>query len=192
MADQDRDDEAPEVDQEAIQRSYEYADIPGKRVFIFLGAFTLLIVLSVLGTTGFLIWVSADNQLTTPSPRQAVVPPEPRLQAAPAKDLERLRMREDAILNSYAWVDSEAGTVRIPVKRAMDLLANHNVQLNTSATASPTWMIGAKPAFEQQQTDTVTNTTTSEQGIYLPDTGYASPGASTFGTDFSYPGEFQP
>jgi hypothetical protein len=50
-------------------------------------------------------------------------PPEPRLQADPAADLAALRASEDARLHGYAWVDRAAGRVRIPIERAMALLA---------------------------------------------------------------------
>jgi hypothetical protein len=50
-------------------------------------------------------------------------PPEPRLQPAPIRDLEALRAREDALLGSYAWIDRDAGIVRIPIERAMEILS---------------------------------------------------------------------
>jgi hypothetical protein len=50
-------------------------------------------------------------------------PPAPRLQTNPRADLEQLRAEEDAALHGYAWVDRQAGTVRIPIERAMALLA---------------------------------------------------------------------
>jgi hypothetical protein len=54
-------------------------------------------------------------------------PPEPRLQKAPVKDLKEFRASEDAILNSYGWVDPEKGIVRIPVERAMELVAKEGL-----------------------------------------------------------------
>ena len=51
------------------------------------------------------------------------LPPEPRLQARPAADLARLREREDAELEGWSWADRKAGLARIPIERAMDLLA---------------------------------------------------------------------
>jgi hypothetical protein len=42
---------------------------------------------------------------------QTRVPPEPRA----------LRAREDAVLNSYGWVDKTAGVVRIPIDEAIRL-----------------------------------------------------------------------
>jgi hypothetical protein len=48
-------------------------------------------------------------------------PPEPRLQTNPRQDLADLRAREDETLNSYGWVDRNAGVVRIPIDEAMKL-----------------------------------------------------------------------
>jgi hypothetical protein len=50
---------------------------------------------------------------------QQQLPPEPRLQANPREDLREFRQREDAILNSYGWVDKGAGIARIPIDEAI-------------------------------------------------------------------------
>jgi hypothetical protein len=49
--------------------------------------------------------------------------PEPRLQISPQGDLEELRRNEDQILSSYQWIDRDMGVARIPIDRAMQLLA---------------------------------------------------------------------
>ncbi len=49
-------------------------------------------------------------------------PPAPRLQVDPRGDLDQLRATEQAQLDGYGWVDRHAGTVRIPIDRAMHLL----------------------------------------------------------------------
>lgn len=51
------------------------------------------------------------------------LPPEPRLQTTPTEDLRRVRSEEEAVLSSYGWVNRSAGKVRIPIARAIDLLA---------------------------------------------------------------------
>ena len=51
------------------------------------------------------------------------LPPEPRLQVHPVRDLRELRAAESTILDHYGWVDQQAGVVRIPIARAIDLLA---------------------------------------------------------------------
>jgi len=54
-------------------------------------------------------------------------PPEPRLQSKPVMDLKEFRAAEDAILTSYGWVDPDKGVVRIPVERAMELVAKEGL-----------------------------------------------------------------
>lgn len=51
------------------------------------------------------------------------LPPPPRLQTYPFDDIKGLRKEENRILNHYAWVDQNAGVVRIPVERAIEVLA---------------------------------------------------------------------
>jgi hypothetical protein len=51
------------------------------------------------------------------------MPPEPRLQPFPALELQALRQHEDDALSRYGWVDQKAGVVRIPIGKAMDIMA---------------------------------------------------------------------
>src|SRR5262245_43514888 len=55
------------------------------------------------------------------------VPPEPRLQSAPDTDLVRLRREEEQRLSSYAWIDSRQRLVRIPIERAIEILAERGL-----------------------------------------------------------------
>lgn len=54
-------------------------------------------------------------------------PPEPRLEPDPLAPLARLRAEEDAVLTTYGWVDRKAGTVRIPIDRAMENLVERGL-----------------------------------------------------------------
>ncbi len=49
-------------------------------------------------------------------------PPEPRLQTSPAADMEALRERDRALLQSYGWVDRAHGIVRVPIDDAKALV----------------------------------------------------------------------
>jgi hypothetical protein len=49
--------------------------------------------------------------------------PEPRLQPHPLADRARYEAQQRAILTRYTWVDRGAEIVRIPVERAMQILA---------------------------------------------------------------------
>ena len=51
------------------------------------------------------------------------LPAQPRLEVTPAKELKDFRAAEDQKLNSYGWVDQPKGVVRIPIDRAIDMLA---------------------------------------------------------------------
>jgi len=65
------------------------------------------------------------------------LPPEPRLQVSPPIDLIRLRDVEDVTLNNYAWMDQDTGRVRIPIQRAMDLLAERGLPSRSAAETQP-------------------------------------------------------
>ncbi len=56
----------------------------------------------------------------------------PNLQVDPHLDLLALRAREDQSLTSYAWIDQKSGIVRIPVERAMKLVAERGLPARTS------------------------------------------------------------
>jgi hypothetical protein len=77
----------------------------------------------------------AANPLTSSYGRQQ--PPEPRLQTKPVQDLRQMRTAEDAVLNTYGWVDQKAGTVRIPIARAMELLAQRGLPARPESGATP-------------------------------------------------------
>ena len=57
----------------------------------------------------------------------ARTPPEPRLEPLPLAPGQRLRAEEDAILTTYGWVDKEAGMARIPIDRAIEILAERGL-----------------------------------------------------------------
>jgi hypothetical protein len=61
------------------------------------------------------------------------LPPEPRLEETPILDLQAMRAAEDQVLNSYAWVDKPNGVVRIPIERAIDLLAQRGLPARPQA-----------------------------------------------------------
>ncbi len=56
-----------------------------------------------------------------------MVAPPPRLQVNPTIDLAQYEAAQKAKLNSYGWVDKSAGIIRIPIERAMDLIAQRGL-----------------------------------------------------------------
>lgn len=61
-----------------------------------------------------------------PSPiveaREDPVPPGPRLQSIPPRDMNDMRQEDREALTSYGWVDRAGGLARIPVERAKAIL----------------------------------------------------------------------
>ena len=54
--------------------------------------------------------------------------PTPRIQTDDGnQDVSDLHAREDLLLNNYSWIDESKGTVRIPIGRAMELLAQQGL-----------------------------------------------------------------
>ena len=51
------------------------------------------------------------------------IPAEPKLQTTEPADLKQIHNSEDQILGTYGWVDRQKGVVRLPIGRAMELLA---------------------------------------------------------------------
>jgi hypothetical protein len=52
------------------------------------------------------------------------LPATPRLQAVPTSDLAGYRAEQNAKIQGLDWVDQSAGTVRIPIRSAMQLIVN--------------------------------------------------------------------
>ncbi len=55
---------------------------------------------------------------------------EPILQVDPVADMAEMDEREDEWLNSYGWVDKDAGIVRIPIDRAIELTAEQGLAVS--------------------------------------------------------------
>jgi hypothetical protein len=53
--------------------------------------------------------------------------PAPQLEINERTELNDIRLREENTLSTYGWVDQNAGTVHIPIERAMDLLVQRGL-----------------------------------------------------------------
>jgi hypothetical protein len=67
----------------------------------------------------------------------------------PGQELKATRAAEDLMLNSYAWVDKDKSLVRIPIQRAIDLLAQRGLPSQRQSNESP--MNDAKQKRERNQ-----------------------------------------
>ena len=109
------------------------ADAPSFTAYEPSDASPWLIAALAAGVAGFLLLIPGLLMLGYPvAGQQAVMSelpriPSPRLQIDPAGDLAELRKIEAARLSSYAWVDRNGRIARIPIERAMDILAQRGL-----------------------------------------------------------------
>jgi hypothetical protein len=82
--------------------------------------------------------IPMDTRKVAPGyPNQAF--PNPRLETDERGQLNDIRLDEEHTLNSYGWIDQQAGTVRIPIERAMDLLVQRGLPVRSqNANSQPT------------------------------------------------------
>jgi len=137
------------------QVSHERADI---NVFQITG-FGIGLVISCIVVV-FAMWALFDflarreDRKNTPVPaamneQRQRIPPEPRLSGVvlengaisphpvyPRVELKEMRDDEDAILNTYGWVDPNKGTVRIPIDEAINIVSQKGLPSKPSPAGS--------------------------------------------------------
>src|ERR1700722_20759040 len=59
--------------------------------------------------------------------------PNPRLEEDERGQLNDIRIKEEQTLSSYDYIDKSAGTVRIPIERAMDLIAQRGLPVRAES-----------------------------------------------------------
>jgi hypothetical protein len=102
----------------------------------------------------FRVFVTQYEPVTPPEFPLAVgqeqrLPSGPRLQRFPANEIYVFRTGEDERLNSYGWIDRNAGTVHIPIRDAMRLTVERGLPARAQAPAgavAPAGELGMMPA----------------------------------------------
>jgi len=70
--------------------------------------------------------------------------PSPQLEIDERTELDTSRLNEEQTLNSYGYIDQKAGTVRIPIDRAMDLIAQRGLPARAQTG------VGARPSTAER------------------------------------------
>jgi hypothetical protein len=65
------------------------------------------------------------------------IPPGPRLQAVPPRDMDELRAANRQALTTYGWVDQPNGVAHIPVDRAIAILTEKGLPPTPAVPAPP-------------------------------------------------------
>jgi hypothetical protein len=133
---------------------YERQDLPVSGILYFLLTIVVVVVICLFGLRGLFDFLDhrekaaqpAVNPLVTNVPtdtRRISDPdeylkkafPDPRLETDERNQLNKDTVREEGLLYSYGWVDEKAGTVRIPIERAMDLIVQRGLPVRTQNMA---------------------------------------------------------
>jgi len=124
--------------------SYEHQDLQVSGIFYFLLALIVVTAICLFGLRGLYAYLEhyekssqpAVNALVTnvPEDTRHIAPgypqtafPSPKLEEDERGQLNDIRTNEEKELNSYGWVDERAGTVHIPIERAMDLVVQRGL-----------------------------------------------------------------
>ena len=107
--------------------SHELSDVNVRGVLYFAVWLTIAaIIIHVL------VWLFYDYfgdraTRTVSIPQEPVItgPPvsKPQLQVEAESELSQLRTSEEQVLHTYGWIDQDKGIVRIPIERAMEIIA---------------------------------------------------------------------
>jgi hypothetical protein len=100
--------------------------------------FGIVLALLLVATGGVILLLSGSlrERIEATDPPLAVLPearrapeqPEPALQSDPEADMAAMHAEEKDLLGSYAWVDEAAGIARVPIERAMEIVARDGLE----------------------------------------------------------------
>lgn len=90
--------------------------------------------------------------------------PAPRLLVDDGNaDVADLHARENLLLNNYTWIDRSKGTVRIPIDRAMEIVAQQGLPVAPPSKAAPLLAGDSRPAMTMPLTDGFAPTTFEQE-----------------------------
>lgn len=133
--------------------TYEHQDLRAAGIFYFLLTLVVVTVLCMFGLKGLYTFLDQRERATQSAVNPLVknVPedtrhishgypqtafPSPRLEEDERGQLSGIRLEQDDTLYSYGWVDQKTGVVRIPIERAMDLLAQRGLPVRSQTEVS--------------------------------------------------------
>ena len=141
----------PQVDSLAVAAGHETGDAPLAPIVAGVVALVVMLGLSVLASTWIAAaWIGRPLPLEQPTglatPAAPPPPPEPRLEEQPGAQLREVRAAEEAVLTSTAWVDRQNGIARIPIDRAIDILAANPPSARSADEAAQFPDLTARPS----------------------------------------------
>ena len=110
---------------------HEHSDVNAWMVGKFGIALVLLCITAMGLLFGLFRYFESTEEGGRPPATAVKLPPAPRLETSEVQDLQAIRAAEEQLLTTYGWVDQQKGVVRIPIARAIDLLAQRGLPSRT-------------------------------------------------------------
>ena len=151
---------------DAPHGDYEHQDLTPSGILYFLLALGIATILSLLFLRALYGYLDRREKATQPEVNPLVtnipqdtrhVPPgypqtafpSPKLEEDERSQLNDIRMDEEKTLYTYGWVDEKAGTVHIPIERAMDLIVQRGLPVRQQSAPAPGTESGRKESTNQ-------------------------------------------
>lgn len=141
------------IDEHNEEAGFEREDLGPKPILVFLVLLTIGCVLVAIALRGLYSYLDGyenrrqpvQNPLAAPTradtrvvePGDVAKFPAPRLETNELAEINDLRIQEATKLHSYGWVDEQAGVVRIPIDRAIELVAQRGLPTRPQAGVTP-------------------------------------------------------
>src|SRR5271170_8187995 len=135
--------------------SFERQDLKAAGILYFLLTLGVVTVLCMFGLRGLYAYLDAREKASQPpvNPLVTNVPedtrhiapgypqsafPNPKLEEDERGQLNGIRLQEEETLYSYGWIDEKAGTVRIPIDRAIELIVQRGLPMRPQGAVGET------------------------------------------------------
>jgi hypothetical protein len=141
------------TDEHYQEMDFEREDLAPKPILLFLLALVVGCVLLALLLRGMYSYLDSSENRHQPvpsplveqitvdtrivSPEDITKFPQPRLEGDERSQINDFREQEEQTLNSYGWVDQQSGVVRIPIDRAMQLIAQRGLPTRAEGGTIP-------------------------------------------------------
>jgi hypothetical protein len=116
-----------DISAEVLRRGHEPTDVQVRGIAYAVAGLIVSLAISVAFVGSVFAFLRAHHGAPALSrlERAELVPPAPRLQIASEVDRVAIETAARDRLQAYAWIEEEPGRARIPIDRAMQLLAQH-------------------------------------------------------------------
>ncbi len=168
------------LDPARIAKGFEESDVRVSGIVVFLTALTIFVLVSAVLCVGIGKVINSQIAKADGPPNQWAHPvdvrklgnlanspalqqqfstlvqsfPTPRLQTDDGyQEVADMHTKEDLLLDHYTWADQQKGVVRIPIDRAMELIAQRGLPVAQFQTTEPLLAHDVKPTVQMPLTN---------------------------------------